>query len=45
MAEQELGSKEHDFQRMIAANVHVGTKIANDMMNDYIWTRRQDSKY
>lgn len=43
MAEQELGSKEHDFQRMIAANVHVGTKIANDMMNDYIWTRRQDN--
>jgi len=43
MAEQELTPKEADFQRMIAAEVHIGTKIANDMMKDYIWVRRQDN--
>jgi len=43
MADQDLTPEEHDFQRMIAAQVHVGTKIANDMMKDYIWIRRQDN--
>lgn len=40
---QELTPKEEDFQRMIAAEVHIGTKIANDQMKDYIWVRRQDN--
>ena len=28
---------------MIAAEAHIGTKIANDLMKDYIWIRRQDN--
>lgn len=28
---------------MIAAEAHVGTKIANDLMKDYIWIRRKDN--
>jgi small subunit ribosomal protein SAe len=39
----ELSPKEQDYQRMIAAEVHIGTKIANDQMKDYIWVRRQDN--
>ena len=42
---QELTPKEEDFQRMIAAEAHIGTKIANDLMKDYIWIRRQDSTF
>jgi len=41
--DSELTPKELDFQRMIAAEVHIGTKIANDLMKDYIWVRRQDN--
>eukprot|EP00750_Incisomonas_marina_P017087 INCI19840.1.p1 GENE.INCI19840.1~~INCI19840.1.p1 ORF type:complete len:286 (+),score=47.17 INCI19840.1:309-1166(+) len=41
--QQELTPKEQDYQRMIAAEVHIGTKIANDLMKDYIWIRRQDN--
>lgn len=41
--QRELTPKEADYQRMIAAEVHIGTKIANDLMKDYIWIRRQDN--
>ena len=41
----ELTPKELDFQRMIAAEVHIGTKIATDLMKDYVWVRRHDSAY
>jgi hypothetical protein len=39
----ELTPKELDLQRMIAAEVHIGTKIATDLMKDYVWVRRHDS--
>jgi small subunit ribosomal protein SAe len=39
----EMTPQDADYQRMIAAEVHIGTKIANDQMKDYVWVRRQDN--
>eukprot|EP00594_Rhizosolenia_setigera_P007396 CAMPEP_0178953482 /NCGR_PEP_ID=MMETSP0789-20121207/8443_1 /TAXON_ID=3005 /ORGANISM="Rhizosolenia setigera, Strain CCMP 1694" /LENGTH=282 /DNA_ID=CAMNT_0020634745 /DNA_START=192 /DNA_END=1040 /DNA_ORIENTATION=- len=37
-----LQPKEEDIQMMLAANVQNGTKNSDNMMNDYIWRRRND---
>jgi len=37
-----LTAREEDMQKMLAAQVHVGTKNMEYMMTDYIWRRRQD---
>mmetsp|Transcript_595 Transcript_595/g.762 ORF Transcript_595/g.762 Transcript_595/m.762 type:complete len:316 (+) Transcript_595:97-1044(+) len=37
-----LQPKEEDIQKMLAGQVHVGTRNSENKMNDYIWTRRQD---
>lgn len=37
-----LQPKEDDIQKMLAAQVHLGTRNSDSMMTDYIWRRRQD---
>lgn len=37
-----LAPKEEDIQKMLSAQVHVGTRASDHMMEDYIWRRRQD---
>lgn len=37
-----LTSREEDIQKMLAAQVHLGTKNADNQMADYIWRRRND---
>mmetsp|Transcript_15878 Transcript_15878/g.20865 ORF Transcript_15878/g.20865 Transcript_15878/m.20865 type:complete len:310 (+) Transcript_15878:33-962(+) len=37
-----LAPKEEDIQKMLSAQVHIGTRSSDHMMNDYIWRRRQD---
>jgi len=37
-----LQLKEEDVQKMLAAEVHIGTPNSDFKMNDYIWTRRAD---
>ena len=37
-----LQSKEEDVQKMLSAEVHLGTANADLKMADYIWTRRPD---
>jgi len=37
-----LQPKEDDIQKMLAAQVHLGTRNSDSMMVDYIWRRRQD---
>lgn len=37
-----LQAKEEDVQKMLAAEVHIGTTNCNYKMKDYTWTRRSD---
>mmetsp|Transcript_79988 Transcript_79988/g.156815 ORF Transcript_79988/g.156815 Transcript_79988/m.156815 type:complete len:254 (-) Transcript_79988:271-1032(-) len=37
-----LQAKEEDIQKMLAAEVHVGTTNADQKMKEYIWKRRAD---
>jgi small subunit ribosomal protein SAe len=37
-----LTPKEEDFQKMLAAEVHIGTRNSDQMMTDYIYARRKD---
>jgi len=37
-----LTQKEEDIQRMLAAQVHIGTRNADNQMRPYIWRRRND---
>ena len=37
-----LAPKEEDIQKMLSAQVHVGTRASDHMMEEYIWRRRQD---
>merc|ERR1719310_488960 len=39
---RELTPREDDIQKMLAAQVHIGTRNADAMMSDYVWRRRQD---
>ena len=39
---RELTQREEDIQKMLAAQVHIGTRNADAMMADYVWRRRQD---
>jgi len=38
-----LDPKSKDYERMLAAEVHIGTKNMNFGMRDYIWKRRDDN--
>jgi small subunit ribosomal protein SAe len=37
-----LTSREEDIQKMLAAQVHIGTRNADNQMAEYIWRRRND---
>jgi len=37
-----LTDREEDIQKMLAAQVHIGTRNSDSKMEDYIWTRRND---
>jgi len=37
-----LTPKEEDFQKMLAAQCHIGSKSCDSMMRDYMWKRRMD---
>ena len=37
-----LQPKEADMQQMLSAQVHIGTRNSDNMMDDYIWRRRND---
>ncbi|CAM9334359.1 unnamed protein product, partial [Ascophyllum nodosum] len=37
-----LQAKEEDIQKMLSAQVHIGTRNSDSQMQDYIWRRRQD---
>jgi small subunit ribosomal protein SAe len=37
-----LQAKEEDIQKMLSAQVHIGTRNSDDQMKDYIWRRRHD---
>lgn len=37
-----LQPKEDDIQKMLSAQVHIGTRNSDQMMTEYIWRRRQD---
>lgn len=37
-----LSSREQDIQKMLAAQVHIGTRNADSAMAEYIWRRRND---
>merc|ERR1719333_268586 len=39
----QLDPKSKDYERMLAAEVHIGTKNMNFGMRDYIWKRRDDN--
>merc|ERR1719217_836001 len=39
---RELTPKEEDIQKMLAADVHIGTRNMDTRMGDYIWRRRSD---
>jgi len=39
----QLDPKTKDYERMLAAEVHIGTKNLNFGMGDYIWKRRDDN--
>jgi small subunit ribosomal protein SAe len=39
----QLDPKSKDYERMIAAEVHIGTKNMNFGMRDYVWKRRDDN--
>jgi len=39
---QILQPKEDDIQKMLTAQVHIGTRNSENKMNEYIWKRRQD---
>jgi ribosomal protein S2 len=34
--------REEDIQKMLSAQVHIGTRNSDDQMKDYIWRRRHD---
>lgn len=34
-------TREEDIQKMLAAQVHIGTRNSDSQMQDYIWRRRQ----
>lgn len=36
-------SREEDIQKMLSAQVHIGTRNSDSQMKDYIWRRRQVS--
>jgi small subunit ribosomal protein SAe len=42
MTDRELTPKEDDIQKMLAAEVHVGTRNMDCRMGPYIWRRRSD---
>eukprot|EP00741_Cyanophora_paradoxa_P002917 tig00000655_g2831.t1 len=42
MATQALTSREEDIQKMLAAQVHLGTKNLDFQMARYVWKRRSD---
>jgi len=33
--------REEDIQKMLSAQVHIGTRNSDSQMQDYIWRRRQ----
>lgn len=37
-----LAPKEEDIQKMLSAQVHIGTRNSDAQMKDYIWRRRHD---
>lgn len=37
-----LTAREEDIQKMLAAEVHIGTRNSDHQMNPYIWRRRND---
>jgi small subunit ribosomal protein SAe len=37
-----LQPKEEDIQKMLSAQVHIGTRNSDSQMKDYIWRRRHD---
>eukprot|EP00636_Phaeomonas_parva_P018044 CAMPEP_0118861336 /NCGR_PEP_ID=MMETSP1163-20130328/6903_1 /TAXON_ID=124430 /ORGANISM="Phaeomonas parva, Strain CCMP2877" /LENGTH=329 /DNA_ID=CAMNT_0006795141 /DNA_START=74 /DNA_END=1063 /DNA_ORIENTATION=- len=37
-----LQPKEEDVQKMLTAQVHIGTRNSDNQMSDYIWKRRND---
>jgi small subunit ribosomal protein SAe len=37
-----LQATEEDVQKMLSAQVHIGTRNSDSMMTDYIWRRRND---
>ncbi|GMH85109.1 hypothetical protein TrVE_jg1712 [Triparma verrucosa] len=37
-----LQPKEEDIQKMLSAQVHIGTRNSDSMMTEYIWRRRND---
>lgn len=37
-----LSPREEDIQKMLSAQVHIGTHNSDHMMEDYIWRRRSD---
>lgn len=40
-----LYRREEDIQKMLAAQVHIGTRNSDSHMQDYIWRRRQVRYY
>lgn len=42
MTDRELTPKEEDIQKMLAAEVHIGTRNMDHQMSPYIWRRRAD---
>lgn len=34
-------AREEDIQKMLSAQVHIGTRNSDSQMQDYIWRRRQ----
>lgn len=41
LALDSLYHREEDIQKMLAAQVHIGTRNSDSHMQDYIWRRRQ----
>jgi len=42
MTDRQLTPKEEDIQKMLAAEVHIGTRNLDFQMSPYIWRRRSD---
>lgn len=42
---RELSAKEADIQKMLAAEVHLGTKNCDFQMERYVFKRRNDGTY